>query len=152
MERETKVEGNSIRGATGQRILRYREVASETGMKKTLFYSELNHGYFPSGFTIGRTRAWSENDVRVWKDFARLKARATAWLQNYASHSGRIEPRQAKFFSIFKEGRVARNDLIEFRRYLEDRLDQPSPVDDVQQLLQLLDGLLPELYWLRQRR
>ncbi len=135
-----------------QRVLRFKDVVSETGLKKTLFYHELKEGFFPSGFKVGRTRAWCEDDIKVWQDLVRFEARAAAWLQNVARTAGRITQHQAQFLAIFEEGRVARDDLMRFRRYLESAVKHPNLVEDVRWLLALLDGLLPELYWLRQSR
>ena len=135
-----------------QRVLRYKDVASETGLKKTLFYNELKEGFFPSGFKIGRTRAWYEDQIIVWQDLVRFEARAATWLQNVVRTAGRITQRHAQFLAIFEEGRVARDELIQLRRYLETCLKRGDPHEDVKHLLESLDELLPELYWLRQSR
>ncbi len=135
-----------------ERVLRFKDVASETGLKKTLFYNELKEGYFPAGFKIGRTRAWCEGEIKVWQDLVRFEARVSAWLQNVARTAGRITQRQAQFLAIFEEGRVARDDLIQLRRYLEAWMKREDPHEDIKHLLESLDELLPELYWLRQSR
>ncbi len=135
-----------------QRVLRFKDVVSETGLKKTLFYHELKEGFFPSGFKVGRTRAWCEDDIKVWQDLVRFEARAAAWLQNVARTAGRITQHQAQFLAIFEEGRVARDDLMRFRLYLKSTVNHPNLVEDARRLLALLDELLPELYWLRQCR
>ena len=135
-----------------ERVLRFKDVASETGLKKTLFYNELKKGYFPTGFKIGRTRAWCEGEIKVWQDLVRFEARVAAWLQNVVRAAGRVTQREARFLSIFEEGRVTRDDLIQLRRYLKTRINREEFQGDLQHLIESLDELLPELYWLRQSR